>query len=95
MITVKRSSGSISIKGHAHYAEPGKDIVCAGVSTLAQSLIYSIRELTGDEIQVDTQPGSAEIKYGTLSAEAQLLIKSFFIGVNLIAGEFPENVRIV
>ena len=95
MTEIKRHKGGITIKGHAKYAPIGQDIVCAGVSTLAQTLIASIEELTGDEIQVDMQPGSVEIKYGTLSAEAQLLIESFFIGANLIAGEFPENVRIV
>lgn len=35
--TFIKSNGSYisyEITGHAHYAEPGKDIVCAGVSTL-------------------------------------------------------------
>lgn len=95
MIEVKHNSDSISIKGHAHYAEPGKDIVCAGVSTLAQNLVASILGLTTDEIQYDMQSGSIEIKYGNLSEAAQLLVDSFFVGINLIANNYPENVRIV
>lgn len=95
MIEVKQNSDSISIKGHAHYAEPGKDIVCAGVSTLAQTMVASILAMTTDEIQYDMQPGSVEIKYRNLSEAAQLLVDSFFVGVNLIANVYPENVRIV
>lgn len=95
MIEIKRDSGSISIKGHAHYAEPGKDIVCAGVSTLAQTLVASILGMTTDEIQYDMQPGTVEIKYGNLSEAAQLLVDSFFVGITLIANTYPENVRIV
>ena len=57
MIEVSRHDGGISVKGHAHYAEPGKDIVCAAVSILVQNLIQSIEELTPDKIEYEIQPG--------------------------------------
>lgn len=94
MIEVKQNSGSISVKGHAHYAAPGNDIVCAAVSTLVQNLVASIVGLTEDEIQYDLRPGNCEIKYGTLSEDAQLLVKSFFVGIELIAGAYPAFVRV-
>ena len=95
MIEVKRSSGSITIKGHAGYAPHGQDIVCAAVSTLAQNMVYSISELTEDKIQCDMQPGSVEIRYGNLSADAQLLVSSFFIGIREVANVYPNHVKIV
>ena len=95
MIEVKRSSGSITIKGHAHYAPHGQDIVCAAVSTLVQNMVISISELTEDELQYDMQPGLVEIRYGNLSEKAQTLVDSFFIGIRLIANEYPSNVQIV
>lgn len=42
--TFIKSNGSYisyEITGHAHYAEPGKDIVCAGVSTLLSRLLIN------------------------------------------------------
>ena len=95
MIEVKRNSGSITIKGHAGYAPHGQDIVCAAVSTLVQNMVITITELTKDEIQYDMQPGAVEIRYGNLSADAQLLVDSFFIGIRLIANEYPSNVQVV
>lgn len=95
MIEVKRNSGGITVKGHAGYAPHGQDIVCAAVSTLVQNMVFSITELTKDEIQYDMQPGAVEIRYGNLSAEAQLLVDSFFIGIRTIAINYPQNVRIV
>lgn len=95
MIEVKRHSGGITVKGHAGYAPHGQDIVCAAVSTLVQNMVISIAELTTDEIQYDMQPGLVEIRYGNLSANAQLLVDSFFIGIRLISGEYPSNVQIV
>lgn len=36
----------ISIKGHAGYAEHGKDIVCAGVSTLVQTMLLGLENIS-------------------------------------------------
>lgn len=95
MIEVKKMSCGVSIQGHAHYAEPGKDIVCAAVSTLVQSLIQSVEELCADPIEYVIQPGTVEIKHGNLTKEATLLLDSFFIGIRMIANEYPAFVRIV
>ena len=95
LITIEKLSDGIKINGHAGYAPIGSDIVCAGVSALVQALIQSIEELTADEIEYDMQPGTAHIKHGNLSEQAQLLVDSFFVGVRLTADEYPENVAIL
>lgn len=94
MITINRSKQGITIKGHAHYAEPGKDIVCAAVSVLVQNLIQSVEELTADKIQYSMSPGTVDINFRDLSERALLLVSSFFVGVQAIAESYPENVKI-
>ena len=84
----------IEVRGHANYAETGKDIVCAGVTALIQTLIKSIGDLTEDKIEYEISPGRADIHYGDLSEAGKLLIDSFFIGVCAIADEFPDHIRI-
>ena len=84
----------ITIEGHAGYAEPGKDIVCAGVTALVQGLIRSMEDLVSDKISYKISPGRVDIKYRNLSEAGKLLVDSFFIGVCLIADEFPDNVRV-
>ncbi|MBR2315615.1 MAG: ribosomal-processing cysteine protease Prp, partial [Clostridia bacterium] len=42
--TVEGDTHTLTVKGHANYAEYGKDIVCAGVSALVQALIGWIEE---------------------------------------------------
>lgn len=85
----------IIIDGHAGYAETGKDIVCAGVSALAQTLIKSIEDLTSSTIQYDIDPGRVDIKFKNLSEEGKLLVDSFFLGICLIADEFPDYIKII
>lgn len=95
MIEVSVKNDGVSISGHAGYAEIGKDIVCAGVSALTQTLIKSIEDLTLDKIKYDVSPGRADIKWRNLSDKSKNLVDSFFIGINMIADEYPDNVRIV
>ncbi len=94
MIAVSVRKDGIEISGHAGYAETGKDIVCAGVTALTQTLIRSLEHLTRDEIEYGILTGKVDIHYRNLSEEGKLLVDSFFIGVCLIADEFPEYVRI-
>lgn len=94
MITITRKADGVTIEGHAGYAENGKDIVCAGVSALTQTLIYSIEKLTKTKIRWDSKPGWVEIEHGGLTADAKLLIDSFFIGIREIIDEYPDRVQI-
>ena len=94
MIAVSVRKGKIEINGHAGYAEAGKDIVCAGVTALTQTLIRSMQGVTKDKIEYEVSPGRADIHYGNLSEEGKLLVDSFFIGICMIADEFPEHVRV-
>ena len=94
MIKITRHKDGISLIGHAQYAEHGQDIVCAGVSTLVQTLIQSLDELVTDTIQYDMSPGMVDIKHGLLSENARLLIDAFMLGAETIAENYPQNVQI-
>lgn len=95
MIEATVRKDEIKISGHANYAASGSDIVCAGVTAHAQTLIKSIEDLTDDKIEYEISPGRVDIKYGNLSEKSKTLVDSFFIGICMIADEFPEHVRIM
>ena len=59
-VTVRKDE--IKTSGHANYAVSGSDIVCAGVTALAQTLIKSIKDLTDDKIEYEISPGRVDIK---------------------------------
>ena len=94
MIVITKYDNRITIKGHANYAPLGQDIVCASVSTLVQVLIKCIEDMTEDIIEYSIRPGMVDIKFGNLSEKAQLLVSSFFIGAQMIADQYPNNVRL-
>lgn len=45
MIRITMTHSSIKIKGHAEYAEHGKDIVCAAVSAILQTAQLGLSEI--------------------------------------------------
>lgn len=95
MIEVNICRDTIAVRGHAGYAAQGYDIVCAGVSALFQTLLRSIEDLTEDLVEYSLAPGKADMHFRNLSEKSETLIDSFFIGVSLMAEEYPEYVRIV
>lgn len=94
MITVNMTTNTIKVRGHANYAPHGQDIVCAGVTALTQTLVESLETLTGNEIKYDMSPGRVDIEIEDPDEDAQLLMDSFLVGIEMIADEFPEHVRV-
>ena len=91
MIVVRVAQTGITVDGHAEYAETGKDIVCAAVSALTQTLIAGIKSLTEDRISYEIKPGKVNIVVENLSKQAQLLVDSFFIGISEIITAYGEK----
>ena len=92
MIVVSISTTSITVDGHAGYAEQGKDIICSAVSVLTFNLIKSIESLTKDKIRYQADnPGHINIEFENLSEQSKLLVDSFFIGISDIVSTYGEQ----
>lgn len=94
MIEIRHDGGKVTVKGHANYAEPGQDIVCAAISTLTQVFIASVEELTAAKIKTAQTGGYMEIVIEESTERAQVLLDSFLLGCRMIADEYPDNVRV-
>ena len=94
MTKVTKKDNTIIIDGHANYAEYGQDIVCAAVSTLAQTLICSLEQLTDIELRNIVTDGFIKIVIEESTEGVQLLVDSFFIGIEGVAVAYPEYVMV-
>ena len=95
MITIYNSKDRISVEGHADYGPYGQDIVCSAVSTLLQTYIESVANLSSDEIKYSIGEGRAFVEHKALSVQGKVLRESFFIGINGVATAYPDNVQII
>ena len=93
MIDITVQPDKITVSGHAEYAEHGKDIVCAAISTLSQVFVASVEELTAAKIKTAQTSGYMEIVIEESTERAQVLLDSFLLGCRMIADQYPDNVR--
>lgn len=79
--------------GHAGYAEKGKDIVCAGVSALMQTLAYSAAEDENTSASCREIGGSNEMRI-LADSTPDMLAKFELVadGLILLANAYPKNV---
>jgi uncharacterized protein len=79
-----RSIRSFTVTGHAYYDDPGKDIVCAGVSSVTVGTVNAIEELTGVELVSRMEEGFLqaavpEVSPGNTTDRVQLLLESMIV----------------
>ena len=102
VITIKKNDDlylGVNIKGHAEMAEYGKDIVCAGVSTLSYSLINYLLEINENIYYVleegDTPHINLELTPEQYKIEAiQNGFRYFDIGVSLIYQSYKDYIHL-
>ncbi|MDD2457049.1 MAG: ribosomal-processing cysteine protease Prp [Eubacteriales bacterium] len=108
MMTIKLSrtaSGLIrrfTVTGHAGYGAYGSDILCAGVSAIAQTVIGSLQDLAGLEPDYVLAGGDIRCELPDLSRlqphqleTARVLMESMAVGCRQIAASYgPSYIRI-
>lgn len=84
------------MKGHAEYAEPGEDIVCAGVSALVINTINSIEAFTEDVFADDVQKQEEDVVFFAISSSpvserSKLLLDSLILGLKGIEEDYGKQ----
>ncbi|HHW31942.1 MAG TPA: ribosomal-processing cysteine protease Prp [Clostridiaceae bacterium] len=87
-----------SIKGHAGYAEHGKDIVCAGVSAIAYTTLAALKEIAGI-CNYTEKKGSIECSIPKdISQDAKIkgkiILDTMAIGFKQIEREYKDYVLV-
>ncbi len=85
----------ITFRGHANYAEYGKDIVCAAASATVLTTINGILSLdssTIDVIQKDNNIDISIIKHNNISDN---LLSNMLNSLKTIRSNYPKNIEII
>lgn len=100
MITAEYRDNTLSIKGHAGYAEYGKDIVCACVSTAFYTYFLYAEELRSEgklkEFSGRDVPGDAFIRAVPKeeAAEGLTAVREAVLGMlRQLAIQYPKHVE--
>ncbi len=96
MIKVNVSSGNdrIEILGHAMYDDFGKDIVCAGVSSIVTTTVNGILSFNKDLIEYQTFKDKFTIVVKCHNEITDNLINNMINMLNQIEEDYPKNIKI-
>ena len=86
---------SIEMNGHSGYAENGKDIVCAGVSSLVYAALNSFDSIEKDRISIDDGMLKLNLRGKKVSDHDQIVLEVMLNGFSMIASQYKKNVKII
>lgn len=85
------------LRGHAEYAQPGEDIVCAAASVLAINTVNSIEKIAKDEVTVNEieKDGIIDCKLSENPKELSMaFIESFELGIKEVEAQYGDFVKV-
>lgn len=87
----------VSIEGHALFADPGHDIVCAAVSMLVQTVIFALEDLLAIKPPLHMGEGFLQLsrprQLGRQRAKYYLLVETMLLGLRETARTYPANLN--
>ena len=95
MIKVNVKDDNIVITGHAKYAEYGKDIVCASVSSIVISTVNAILKFDEEAISYKEEANKLVIDILKKDKITIKLIGNMIDMLNELSDQYPENVKVI
>lgn len=92
-VTVDKYKG-YKVEGHALYAEPGKDIVCASVSVLSQSVLLQLQSMADIDYRYTDGLLVVRVVDTGRPKEVQALLDLLITGVSEIEKQYPDYVKL-
>lgn len=88
--------GTLEVSGHAEYGEKGKDIICAGISSLVLTYLGGLETHMSAEISGEIQEGNCNVKT-LVPPEKEVpfgeVYRVFRSGFQRFSKTYPNNVR--
>ncbi len=95
MIRVERNKNKIVISGHASFADYGKDIVCASVSSIVTTTINAILSFDTNSIQYEDKNDFLVIEVLKDDMITKTLIKNMISLLKELANDYPKNIKVI
>jgi uncharacterized protein YsxB (DUF464 family) len=98
MVRVTLSKNAFHVRGHAQFAEVGQDIVCAGVSAIAQTALLGLSGNLTAPVRVDGGDGWMRVVLPPLEQEdagkAAVILDTMRRGLVALQQVYPAFVQV-
>lgn len=86
------------IQGHAGFAEYGQDIVCAGISILAQGILIGLKDILGERVKFCKRAGYLKVEVDPCVAyrdAPKAILRTLELSILSMANEYPEHIDVM
>jgi len=94
-VNISNDLKHLKIQGHAKYAEYGKDIVCAAVSSIVITSVNACITLSNDSISYKENDGYVEINVLKDDETTIKLINNMINMLTELAKQYKKNITII
>ena len=105
IVKIKRKNDNIicvECSNHTGFANFGKDIVCAGISSITQTAVLGVKELTNlkHSFKIDEKMGYLKLELIDIENEsvdfknAQIILKTMLLGVKNLQEQYPKYIKL-
>lgn len=96
VLAYKREDAYIgfSVSGHAGFAEYGKDIVCASVTSAVQLTVNGICEILGQKADVTVKENEIALRLFQANSEAEAFLKALFLHLDLLSQDYIGTIQL-
>lgn len=92
--TKNKQFQKITFRGHAFYDDYGKDIVCAGVSSIMTTTINGIIQLNQSAITYHQKEDGIELIVEKEDNTTQILLENMISLLKELENTYPKNIKI-
>ena len=94
MIKVIYSNNWMKVSGHANYAEYGKDIVCASVSSLITCTVNNISAVDSSSLIYEDDGKTVYLEIINNNDISDKLFNNLILMLKDLAKDYPKNIEI-
>ena len=94
-VSISKNLDTITIKGHAGYAEAGKDIVCAAVSSIVTTSINACLSVDETSLKYEEKEGLVVIDVLNHDETTIKIINNMINMLEELAKQYKKNITII
>lgn len=100
MIKVRFSVGDRQLKGfeisgHALFAESGKDIICAAVSSAAYMAANTVTEIIRADAKAQAEDGAMVLTLNEPNGQAETVLRGLELHLTELSKQYPQHIKII
>ena len=100
MIKVRFSVGDrqlngFEISGHALFAESGKDIICAAVSSAAYMAANTVTEIIRADAKAQAEDGAMVLTLNEPNTQTETVLRGLELHLTELSKQYPQHIKII